>query len=267
MTHVSIAAPNPGFTAPGPSDFDLRDVFYGHQVLLAKSSLLLVLAAVIVFAFFYSTSRKTALVPSKAQYLGEQAYDFVRTGIARDSIGDHDFAKFVPLLVTMFFFILVNNAYGLIPFLQFAPFSRAGFAYGLAAMVWIIYNGIGIARHGFGGYLKLQTVPSGVPAWILPLLIPLEFMSNILIRPITLSLRLFANMFAGHLLLLLFATGGEYLLLHATGPTVLLKSAGLMSFVMGVAVGFLELIVVILQAYVFTLLTAQYIAGALAAEH
>lgn len=267
MTYVSIAAPNPGFEAPGPRDFELRDVFFGHQLLLTKAALLLVLAAVIVFVFLYSTSRKKALVPSKAQYLGEQAYDFVRTGIARDSIGEHDFAKFVPLLVTMFFFILVNNSFGLIPMLQFSPFSIAGFAYGLAGMVWIIYNGIGIQRHGLLRYLKLQCVPSGVPKAILPLLIPLEFMSNLLVRPVTLSLRLFANMFAGHLLLLLFATGGEYLLIHATGPLILLKTAGVLSFVMGIAVGFLEVIVAILQAYVFTLLTAQYISGSLVAEH
>jgi F-type H+-transporting ATPase subunit a len=262
-----FAAPQPGFEAPGPRDFDLRDVFFGHQLLLTKASILLVLGAVVAFVFLYSTSRKGALVPSKGQYLGESAYDFVRSGIARDSIGDHDFMKFVPLLVSTFFFVLINNCFGIIPFLQFPPFSRASFAYGLAAIIWIIYNGIGIGRHGFLGYLKLQCVPSGVPGWILPLLIPLEFLSNILIRPVTLSLRLFANMFAGHLLLLLFATGGEYLLLDAGGVLPVLKAAGILSFIMGILVGFLEVIVIVLQAYVFTLLTAQYIAGALAAEH
>ena len=132
--------------------------------------------------------------------------------------------------------------------------------------MWIIYNGVGIARHGFFGYLKLQTIPSGVPWVILPLLIPLEFLSNILVRPVTLSLRLFANMFAGHLLLLLFATGGEYLLLHATG-SIVLKPAGIVAFIIGILVGMLELIVALLQAYVFTLLAAQYVGGALADSH
>jgi F-type H+-transporting ATPase subunit a len=261
-----LAAPNPGFQPPGPGDFELPDIFGGNQLLLAKSSLLLVLAAVIVFVFLYTSSRRKLLVPSKYQYLGEQVYGFARNGIAEESIGAHDFMRFVPLLVTLFTFILVNNLFGIMPFLQFAPFSRAGFAYALAGMVWITYNGVGIARHGFIGYLKLQTVPSGVPAVILPLLIPLEFMSNILIRPVTLSLRLFANMFAGHLLLLLFATGGEYLLIHATG-SLLVKPAGVLSFALGIFVGFLELIVAVLQAYVFALLTAQYIGSALAEEH
>jgi len=94
----------------------------------------------------------------------------------------------------------------------------------------------------------------------------LEFLSNILVRPFTLSLRLFANMFAGHLLLILFSTGGAYLLIHATG-SVVLKPAGLLAYALGIAIGFLEILVAALQAYVFTLLTAQYISGALASEH
>ena len=261
-----LAAPNPGFNAPGPADFEFPDIFHGNNLVLTKPSLLLVLAAVVVFVFYYSTSRRRALVPSRAQFLGEQAYSFIRNGVAQDSIGAKDYARFVPLLLTLFSFILVNNLFGLIPFLQFAPFARASFAYALAAMVWITYNAVGIGRHGFLGYLKLQTVPPGVPWVILPLLIPLEFLSNILIRPVTLSLRLFANMFAGHLLLLLFATGGDYLLLHATG-SFLVKPVGVLSFALGIFVGFLELIVAILQAYVFALLTAQYIGGALAEEH
>lgn len=263
---VVVLAANKGFEAPGPSDFNLRDVFFGHQVLLTKLSLLLILGALVAFAFLRATSRKPSLVPSKGQYLGEQAYNFVRNGVAQDSIGSRDYMRFVPLLVSIFFFLVVNNLFSLVPILQFAPFSRAGFAYGLAALVWLTYNIAGIARHGFLGYLKLTCVPRGVPLWILPLLVILEFFSNIVVRPVTLSLRLFANMFAGHLLLLLFAGGGEYMLLHATGSFIL-KPAGIAAFLLGVAVGLLEFIVAILQAYVFTLLTAQYVGGALADSH
>ncbi len=268
MTHASVLAANPGYVPPGPGDFNFPDVFngtYGENILLAKSSLLLVLAALVVFIPFLVTSRRAAVVPSKLQYAGESAYGWVRDSIGRDLIGEKDFQRFVPLLVSVFFFVLVNNVFGIVPLLQFAPFSRVGFAYGMAALVWVIYNGVGIQRHGFFGYLKHTTVPAGVPSVILPLMIPLEFLSNIIVRPITLSLRLFANMFAGHLLLILFATGGEYLLLHAEG--VFTKPAGVLSFVMGIAVGFLEFLVEILQAYVFVLLTATYISGALASEH
>lgn len=268
-----VVAANPGYHAPGPIDFFLPDFFTGkhwgqggYEFLLTKAALLLVLGAVVAYLFLARTSRKATVVPSKSQYLGEQAYSFVRNGIAQDIIGAKDFVKYVPLLVSLFFFLLVNNLFGLVPVLSFAPFSRASFAYGLAAMVWFIYNGVGIAEKGFFGYLKHSTIPAGVPTWILPLLIPLEFLSNILIRPVTLSLRLFANMFAGHLLLVLFSTGGAYLLIHAEG-NIVLKPAGVFAYVLGILVGFLEVVVSVLQAYVFTLLTAQYISGALAADH
>ena len=261
-----------GFHAPGPVDFFLPDFTgsswdeHGYQVLLTKASLLLVLGAVVAYLFLAITSRRSAVVPSKSQFLGEQAYNFVRNGIAQDIIGSKDYRRYVPLLVSLFFFVVVNNLFGIVPLLTFSPFSRVSFAYGLALLVWLVYNGVGVMQKGFGGYLKHATIPSGVPGWILPLLIPLEFLSNILIRPVTLSLRLFANMFAGHLLLILFSTGGAYLLIHATGSPVL-KPAGVLAFALGVAIGFLEIVVALLQAYVFTLLTAQYISGALASEH
>ena len=100
---------------------------------------------------------------------------------------------------------------------------------------------------------------------ILLLLIPLEFISNIVVRPVTLALRLFANMFAGHLLLILFALGGEYLLLQMA--TSLYAPVGILAWVLFIAIAFLEMLVQFLQAYVFVLLNAMYIAGALADEH
>jgi F-type H+-transporting ATPase subunit a len=159
----------------------------------------------------------------------------------------------------------VNNYYGVIPFLQFPSFSRISYVYGLAALTWVIYNGVGIARHGLFGYLRLQTVPGGVKGPILALIIPLEFLSNILVRPATLALRLFANLFAGHLLLILFSTGAAYLIFES--DKISYVPVGILSFVLGVLVSFLELLVMFLQAYVFTLLTAMYIGGALADEH
>lgn len=260
-----------GFHAPGPVDFFLPDFTGktwdqgGYDPLLTKASVLLLLGAVVAYLFLAATSRRASVVPTRMQYLGEVAYTFVRNGIGQDIIGAK-YRRYVPLLVSIFFFVVVNNLFGIVPILSFSPFSRVSFAYGLALLVWVIYNGVGIMDKGFGGYLKHATVPSGVPVAILPLLVPLEFLSNILVRPVTLSLRLFANMFAGHLLLILFSTGGAYLLLHATGSFVL-KPAGILAFVLGIMIGFLEVVVAVLQAYVFTLLTAQYISGALAADH
>ena len=259
----SVVISNEEFVPPGPGDFELPDVFTIAGVGVTKPMLQLVLAGVIIFGILYLASRKRAMVPGRLQFAGESAYGFVRNSVARDIIGSADFMRFVPYLVTVFFFLLLNNLFGSIPFIQFPTFSRAGMVYGLAGLSWIIYNYVGVRKHGFLGYLKLQCVPAGIHGPMLVLLVPLEFMSNILVRPVTLALRLFANMFAGHLLLILFTTGGLYLLEQGGIGYV----AGPMAWVLAIAIAFLELLVQFLQAYVFTLLNAMYISGALADEH
>jgi F-type H+-transporting ATPase subunit a len=272
---VGAAAPSAeeGFTPPGPGDFYLPPVgpdrtfeFLGETMYLGvtKPIIQLVLAAALVFWFFYAAAKKGAMVPGKLQYVGEAGYGFARNTIGRDIIGSHDFMRFVPYLFALFFFILLNNFMGSLPFIQFPTFSRAGMVYSLALLSWVIYNWVGIKKHGFVGYLKLQTVPAGIKGPMLLLLVPLEAMSNLLVRPVTLALRLFANMLAGHLLLILFALGGEYLLLHGAA---LVKPVGILAWVLFIAISFLELLIQFLQAYVFVLLNAMYISGALADEH
>lgn len=262
-----------GFTPPGPSDFDLPPIgpdntfeLFGQSFFLGvtKPMLQIVLAAGLVFWFFYATSKPRSMVPNRMQYVAESGYGFVRNSMGRDIIGSHDFMRFVPYLFTLFFFILLNNLFASIPFIQFPTMSRSGMVYGLALLSWVIYNAAGMKKHGVGGYFKLQSVPPGITGPILALLVPLEFLSNILVRPVTLALRLFANMFAGHLLLILFALGGEYLLVH--GAT-LIKPVGLVAWLLFIAIAFLEMLIQFLQAYVFVLLNAMYISGALADEH
>ena len=261
------------FVPPGPADFDLPPIgphstfeMFGQSFYLGvtKPMLQLVLAAVLVFAVFYVAARKRSMVPGRLQYVAEGGYGFVRNTMGRDIIGSRDFMKYVPYLFALFFFVLVNNLFATIPFIQFPTFSRSGMVYGLALLSWIIYNVAGMRRHGVGGYFKLQSVPAGVKGPILLLIVPLEFMSNILVRPVTLALRLFANMFAGHLLLILFALGGEYLLIHGSA---LVKPVGLLAWLLFIAIAFLEILIQFLQAYVFVLLNAMYISGAVADEH
>jgi F-type H+-transporting ATPase subunit a len=271
---VVRTAEGDGFTPPGPQDFDLPAIGGGHDTFemfgqtfvlgVTKPMLQIVLAAILVFVFFWAAARQRAMVPSRLQFVGEEAYGFVRNSLGRDIIGSHDFAKFVPYLFTLFFFILLNNLFASIPFIEFPTFSRSGMVYGLAILSWLIYNIAGIRKHGFLGYLKLQTVPAGLKGPILALLIPLEFMSNLLVRPVTLALRLFANMFAGHLLLILFALGGEYIL---TEMAIQYAPVGILAWVLFIAVAFLEILIQFLQAYVFVLLNAMYISGAIADEH
>jgi F-type H+-transporting ATPase subunit a len=264
VSPVSLASGIPQFVPPSPADFRLPPIF-GDLALFSKPFFLLVIGGLLVAWFFVAASRRAAVVPSRLQFAGELAYNFTRNSIGRDIIGSHDFMKYVPYLTALFFFILVNNYFALVPFVQFPSLSLIGFVYALGAISWLTYNIVGIRRHGFTGYVKHQTVPSGVQAWMLPLLVPLEFLSNIIVRPITLTLRLWANLFAGHLLLLLFALGGEYLLLHSDNPMGI--PAGVLSLVMGILVSALEVLVLGIQAYIFTLLTALYISGALAEEH
>jgi F-type H+-transporting ATPase subunit a len=257
---IPATAPAPGFDAPGPDDFLLPPIF-GE---ITKPVLQLVLAAIIVYALFAYAIRRPALVPSKAQFLGESFHGIVRNSIARDNIGP-EYLKYVPFLTALFAFILVNNLFGIIPLIQFPTFSHPGMPYALALMVWLTYNVIGIRRHGFVGYLRVSTWPPDVPWWVRIVLTPIEFLSNILLRPVTLSFRLFGNMFAGHLLLLVFIIGGEYMLLHS--ESILLGVLSPFAFALGIVFTFFEAFVQVVQAYIFTILTASYIGGVLAEDH
>jgi F-type H+-transporting ATPase subunit a len=251
------------YEPPGVSSFDLPPIF-DSVPWLDKYLLMATVSVVLILVFWVVMSRKNALVPSKGQYVGEMAYNFVRNSIARDMIG-HDFRRWLPLIIALFSFVLVNNLFGIFPLTLLPTTSHVGWAYGLAGMVWLIYNGIGIAKHGPFGYLKHVTLPAGVPKAMWPLIIPLEFLSNIIIRPMTLSLRLFANMFAGHLLVLVFVLGGEYLVFES--QSIVNNIAGVAAWIFSMAIFALEIFVQSLQAFIFALLTAQYIASALADEH
>jgi F-type H+-transporting ATPase subunit a len=186
------------------------------------------------------------------QFAGESVYGFIRDGLAKDVIGP-EFMRFVPYLFTLFTFVLVNNWFGIVPMLQFPTFSRVGFAYALAIITYLVYHYVGMRKQGLGHYLKGIAFMPGVPKPIYILLTPIELATFFVVRPFTLGLRLFANMFAGHLLLLQGVMG--------------LKLVSPFAFTMGIALTFFEFMVQCLQAYIFTLLTALYIAGSLADEH
>ena len=252
-----------GFQAPGVDSFDFPPPFPGAPW-LDKYMIQAIVSVFLVAGFWLIMARKNKMVPTKGQFVGETAYFFVRNSIARDMLG-HDFKRYLPLLIAIFSFILVNNLYGVFPLTLLPTFSHVGWAYGLAALVWVIYNAAGMIRHGPGGYLKRTCLPAGVPWYMWWLIIPLEFISNIIVRPVTLSLRLFANMFAGHLLVLVFVIGGEYLLFES--EPIVNKVAGAVALVFSMAIFGLEIFVQCLQAFIFTVLTAQYISSAIAEEH
>ena len=261
-----------GAWPPGEHSFASRPLFPGVLPDWVNNHVAqAVIGAVLVILFWLWMARGQSVVPGKKQTFGELAYDFVRNGIARDILGP-EFRKYLPLLLTLFSFILVNNLFGQFALFMFPTVSKIGFAWGLALVAWLVYNGAGIKKHGLFGYLKHATLPAGVPKLLWPLIIPLEFLSNIIVRPLTLGLRLFANLFAGHLVIVVFVVGGTMLLSTADQmgtafPVPLLNVAGVVSILFSFAIFALELLVGSIQAYIFTVLTAQYVSSAIAEDH
>ena len=259
---VLTAASDDGFQAPGTANF-WQPLIGDGSFAITRAAIVFALSAILISVVLVRMSRRLSVVPSKSQFLLENVYDLVRNSVARDIIGAHDFVRYLPLLFSLFILILVNNLFGVIPFIQFPTFSRLGFPIALTIFVYVTYHGVGIRRKGFFGWLK-SFVPSGLPGWLVPIMFVLEFFTFVITRPATLALRLFGNMFAGHLLLLVFTLGGEYLLLHSSTPN---KAAGVLSFLFTLVMSAFEILIEFLQAYIFVLLTAVYIAGAVADEH
>ena len=249
------------FPAPGyPKSFTYGPLFRIGSFTFNKPMLLAVICAAIVIVFFWSAFSKPKLVPRGVQSLGELGIFFVRDQILRPMIGKKG-DGYLPFLVSLFFFVWIMNIMEVIPAAQFPSNSEIAFPVALMLMVYGLYNYLGIKHQGLGGYFS-NMIPKGVPVGILVILAPVEILQYIIVRPFTLAVRLFANMFAGHILLLMFTLATWYLLTLGVG---LLWSAA--SFLMTVVLTAFELLIQALQAYIFTILTAQYIGGALEAEH
>ena len=224
---------------------------FGYDVSFTNSSAMMVLAAILVPAFLIYAMRNRALVPGRLQSVAELAYEYI-ANMVRDVIGDEGM-KYFPWVFTLFIFVLTLNMLGMIPG-NFTSTSHIIVTFGLAAMVWLTATAIGFIKHGFG-YLKLLQYP-GVPFWLMPVIVPIELISYF-IRPISHSVRLFANMMAGHTMLKVF--GG-----FAVALPIYFKIAPAAFMV---AFTGLEFMVAFLQALVFTLLTCIYINDAVNMHH
>ena len=248
---------------PSVEDFFLPSIapWGQHSVWFTKITLLLWLSVAILIIYFLVSYRKPALVPTKKQWLAESVYGFVRNSIAVDMIGKEG-VRFAPYLATLFCFIFMMNIWGIVPFAQISPNSHIAFPAVLAMISYLLFLYVGFRKHGFLGYLKVVLVPPA-PWFILPILVPIEFFSNLIVRPFSLAVRLFANMFAGHMLLLVFTLGG-FAMINANA---LLAPVSILSWVMTIALTFLDFAIIVLQAYIFTVLTASYVQGSLADGH
>jgi F-type H+-transporting ATPase subunit a len=249
-----------GFPAPGLQDFNFKPLFSIGSFHFTKPELIAVLCVIIVIAFFWAAFASPKLVPGKMQSLGELGVLAVRDQIVRPALGRRG-DKYLPLIVSMFFFIFMMNLMELIPVFQFPSMSRIGFVWPLVAVVYILYIYLGFKNQGAWGYIA-NMWPRGVPWPVYIILIPVELLRFFIIQPFTLGIRLFANMFAGHLLLSIFMVATWYLASLSIGLLFAVGSAAMVFFVF-----VLELLVDLLQAFIFTTLTATYIAASLEAQH
>jgi F-type H+-transporting ATPase subunit a len=224
---------------------------FGWDVSFTNASLFMVIAMAIIPLFFLVAMNRRSLVPGRLQSTAELSYEFI-ANMVRENVGEAGM-KYFPWIFTIFMFILVLNLLGLLPY-SFTVTSHIIVTFALAAMVWLIITAIGFMNHGVG-FMKLF-VPSGVPWWLMPIIIPIELISY-LIRPVSHSVRLFANMMAGHAMLKVFA--GFVVGLGLIG--------GWAPFVFLLGFTGLELVVAFLQAFIFTVLTCIYLNDAVNMHH
>ncbi|MET9570267.1 F0F1 ATP synthase subunit A [Streptomyces virginiae] len=252
-----------GFPAPGLHSFLFQPIFgdADSNFYFNKTMLLALLGSVIIVGFFWAAFRKPKVVPGKLQMVAEAGYDFVRRGIVYETLGKKEGEKYVPLMVSIFFFVWVMNLWSIVPLAQFPVTSIIAYPAGLALIVYVIWMSVTFKRHGFVGGFKNLTGYDKSLGPVLPLVMVIEFFSNVLVRPFTHAVRLFANMFAGHTLLLLFTIASWYLL-NGIG----IAYAGV-SFVMVIVMTAFELFIQAVQAYVFVLLACSFLQGALAEHH
>ena len=257
---LGSSRPPEGFEKPTAEIFETQCLIGSGDFCFNRIALYMLVAAAIVIVLFVVAFSRPSLVPRGVQNVLEAGVDFIRNDIAIDVIGDEG-RRYVPLLTSLFFFVFVANILGVVPFFQLPATSRMAIPAFLAGLVWLTFNAAGVRAQGVR-YFKNTLFPPGVPKALYILLTPIEFVSVFLVRPLTLSVRLLGNMFAGHMLLTIFFLGTAYLL--AQWKTAVF---GVAAFGLGVGLVGFELLVAVLQAYIFTILTAVYIGGAIHPEH
>jgi F-type H+-transporting ATPase subunit a len=246
-------------------DLNVPELFLWDPILLKGTPfainrvvILMFVAVALCLGFFLYGAAKKALVPKGASNLAETGYLFVRNSIAIDVIGPEG-AKYSGYLASVFFFILFSNLLAIIPGIGFAPTARMAIPFLLAMLTWLIFNVVGLMKQGPIRYFKDTLFPPGVPWPVYILLAPIELFSVFIVRPLTLMVRLLANMMAGHVLLTIFFLFTHELLITKFGVTAPL---GLLTLAVAIALMMLELLVIGMQAYIFTMLSAFYIAEA-----
>jgi len=220
-------------------------------------------AVAVLLLVFWLGTRKLRIVPGRGQSLIEMGLEFTRNSIAVSVLGQKDGKRFMPLITAIFFMVLFMNLTSVIPGLNIAGTSVIGVPLLLAVIAYgtFIYAGI---KKSPGNFFRVSLFPPGVPPALYLLVTPIEFISTFVIRPVTLTLRLMMNMMVGHLLLVLFFAGTQFFFFSA-GGLYSLFGAGTLAF--GFVFTLFEMLIAVLQAFIFAILTAVYIQLALIEEH
>lgn len=237
------------------------DLFLSGAFAVNKVIILMWLSVIIVVAIFFLAGRDSGLVPRGVRNVAESAIDFVREGIVMQTMG-HDGLAFTPLLLTLFTFILANNLWGIVPVAQMPVNARMALPLFMALLIWVVFVVVGMIKQGPIKYFANIAFPPGVPKALYILVTPIELVSVLLVRPLSHSVRLFANALAGHLILISFAVITAAVFAASATAIILPFSFGLLIALTG-----FELLVAFLQAYIFTILAAVYIGSSLHAEH
>jgi F-type H+-transporting ATPase subunit a len=240
-----------------PNAFGPEDSWYGFN----KIALIYLIAVVATTVLFVLAARGASIVPKGVQNLAEASIDFIRKGVIMETIGT-DGMRYLPYLASLFFFILISNLFEVIPFFHMPANARMGGPAFLALLTWAFFIIVGIKHQGAGKYFKGALFPPGVPKALYILVTPIELISTFIVRPFSLAVRLFANMLAGHILLVTFSV--LCITLFTASLLVLVLP---FSFAMLIGLTGFEIMVAFLQAYIFTILAAVYLGGAMHPEH
>jgi len=266
MSAATLPLAREGFHAPSIEEFEWPTIVdihvFGIDLSINRVVLQMFLVVLIVWGLFFFAFRKPKLVPFGLQNVMESVVDFVRNQIALEVIG-RDGLRFVPYLTTLFCFVFLANVGGITPPVFFPLNGRMALPAIMAICSLLLFISVGISQQGFGTYFRNTLFPPGMPWPIYILLTPIELISTFIVRPVTLAIRLLANMIAGHLILSVFFVASGYMLTSMNISTVF----GVGALIFAVALIAFELFVAGLQAYVFTILSAVYIAGAMEPEH
>lgn len=238
-------------------------LFEGTPFEINRIILVRFVAVAVLILLFWIGTRKMRIVPGRFQSLVEMGLDFVRVNLAFDLLGKKDGRRFLPILTTIFFMVLFMNLTGVVPLFNIAGTAVIGTSMVLAVVSYIVFIYAGVKKHP-AGFFRNALFPAGVPWPFYVLITPIEFVSTFVLRPVTLVLRLTFNMISGHLLLVLFFSATTYFFFTAPG---FFKLFGLGTLGFGFVFTLFEVLVAVLQAYIFTILATVYIQLALAEEH